>query len=164
MKWILNLETEGNFEASNEQTSCLSCNDHGPNFLSNTLVSCCQRVMFHSWYFSISLLLLQNWRRWLSGLYSFNWQTYLSSAGLDRNISHSEAAPVEDGSSPRKFEYISFKGPACHPLTVHSAVCLPISCSMGVFHFYIILNISYIAWTCLQFLSINIMSFTHKYK
>lgn len=124
MKWILNLTKEGNFETLTEQTSCLTSNDHGPNFLSNTFVSCCQRVLFHSWDFSVSLLLLQNRCRWLSGLYSFNWQTYLSSAGLDRNISHSEAAPVEDG-SPRKFEYISFKGPACHPLTVPSNLLLP---------------------------------------
>lgn len=142
MKWILNLEKEGNFEALNEKTSCLTCNDHGPNFLSNTLVSCCQIVLFHSWYSSISLLLLQNGCCWLSGLYSFNWQTYLSSAGLDRNISHSEAAPVEDGSSPRKFVNISFKGPACHPLTVRSAKCLQI-CSMGVFHFCIFISNMY---------------------
>lgn len=125
MKWILNVGKEGNFDTLNEQTSCLTSNDHGPNFLSNTFVSWCQRVLFHPWYFSISLLLLQNRCRWLSGLYSFNWQTYLSWAGLDRNISHSEAAPVEDGSSPRKFKYISFKGPACHPLTVPSNLLLP---------------------------------------
>lgn len=137
MKWILNLGKEGNFEALNEQTSCLTSNDHGPNFLSNVLVSCCQRVLFHCWFFSISLLLLQNWCRRLSGLYGFNWQTYLSSAGLDRNISHSEAAPVEDGSSPRKFENISFKGPVCHPLTVHSTKCLPISGSLGGFFFLV---------------------------
>lgn len=143
MKWILNLRKEGNFEALNEQTSCVTSNDHGPNFLSNTLVSGCQRVLLHSWYFSISLLLLQIRCRWLSGLYSFNWQTYLSSAGLDRNISHSEAAPVEDGSSPRKSEHISFKGPACHPLTVHSTMCLPISCSLGGFFFSFILNIDF---------------------
>lgn len=115
MKWILNFDKEGKFDALNEQTSCLTRNDHGSNCLSNMLASCCQRMLFHFWYFSISLLLLQNQCCWLSGLSSFNWQTYLSSAGLDRNISHSEAAPVEDSSSPRKFEYISFKGPVCHP-------------------------------------------------
>lgn len=111
----LELRQGGKFDAVNEQTSCLTRNDHGSNFLSNMLASCCQRMLFRFWYFSISLLLLQNQRRRLSGLSSFNWQTYLSSAGLDRNISHSEAAPVKDSSSPRKFEYISFKGPVCHP-------------------------------------------------
>ena len=115
MKWILNLGNEGKCDALNEQTPCLTRNNHCSNFLSNTLVSGCQRMLFHFWYFGISLLLLQNKCRRLSGLHSFNCQTYLSSAGLDRNVSHSEAAPVEDGSSPRKFEYISFKGPVCHP-------------------------------------------------
>lgn len=115
MKWIFIFGNKGKFDALNEQTPCLTRNDHDSNFLSNMLVSCCQRMLFHFWYFSISLLLLQNQCRWLSRLYSFNWQTYLSSAGLDRNISYSEAAPVEDGSSPRKSEYISFKGPVCHP-------------------------------------------------
>lgn len=115
MKWILNFGNEGKFDALNEQTSCLTRNDHGSNFLSNVLVSCCQRMLFHFWYFNISLFLLQNQCRWLSGLYRFNWQTYLSLAELDRDISYSEAAPVENGSSLRKFEYISFKGPVCHP-------------------------------------------------
>lgn len=115
MKWILNLGNEGKCDALNEQTPCLTRNNHRSIFLSNTLVSGCQRMLFHFWYFCISLLLLQNKCCRLSGLHSFNCQTYLSSAGLDRNVSHSEAAPVEDGSSPRKFEYISFKGPVCHP-------------------------------------------------
>lgn len=114
MKSILNFGKEGKFDALNNRhlvwlemiMAPISC---------QTCYSCCQRMLFHFWYFSIGLLLLQNQCRWLSGLSSFNWQTYLSSAGLDRNISHSEAAPVEDSSSPRKFEYISFKGPVCHP-------------------------------------------------
>lgn len=105
----------GKFDALNEQTSCLTRNDHGSSFLSNMLASCCQRMLFHFWYFSISLLLLQNLCLWLSGLYTFNWLTYLSSAGLDRNISHSEAALMEDSSSRRKSEYISFKGLVYHP-------------------------------------------------
>lgn len=44
-----------------------------------------------------------------------------------------EAAPVEDSSSPRKFNFISFKGPVCHPSDSLLAKYLPISCSWAVF-------------------------------
>lgn len=133
VKWILNFGNKGKFDALNEQMSCLTRNDHGSNFLSNMLVSCCQRLLLHFWYFNISLLLLQNQCLWLSALYSFNWQTYLSPAELDRDISYSEAALVENSSSPRKSEYISFKGPVCTLPTVDSTKYLPISCYLGGF-------------------------------
>lgn len=118
----MNLELfwQGRFDAFYEQTSCLTGKDLASNFLSNMLVSCCQRVLFHLWCFSISLLLLQSWCRWLSGLHRFNWQTYLSSAGLDRNMSHSHDAPALGCTSPRKFEYISFKETVCNPFWQHT--------------------------------------------
>lgn len=148
MKWILNFGNEGKCDALNEQTSCLTRNNHGYNFLSNMLVFCCQRMLFHFWYFDISLLLLQNQCRWLSGLHSFIWQTYLSSAGLDRNVSYSEAAPVEDSSSPRKFEYISFKGPVCHPsdsllYKVPSNLLLPGQFSLHVKYVFLALHTNF---------------------
>lgn len=148
MKWVLNFGNEGKCDALNEQTSCLTRNNHGYNFLSNMLVFCCQRMLFHFWYFDISLLLLQNQCRWLSGLHSFNWQTYLSSTGLDRNVSHSEAAPVEDSSSPRKFEYISFKGPVCHPsdsllCKVPSNLLLPGQFSLHVKYVFLALHTNF---------------------
>lgn len=152
----MNFGNEGKFDTSNEQTSCLTRNDHGSNFLSNMLVSCCQRMLFYFWYFSISLLLLQNQCRWLSGLYSFNWQIYLSSAGLDRNISHSEAALVEDSNSPRKFEYISFKGPVCHPsdsslCKVLSNLLLPGQCSLYLKYVSLALYTNFSNISCFTF-------------
>lgn len=80
--------------------------------------------------------------------FSFNWQTYLSSTGLDRNVSHSEAAPVEDSSSPRKFEYISFKGPVCHPsdsllCKVPSNLLLPGQFSLHVKYVFLALHTNF---------------------
>lgn len=112
----MNLELceQGRFDVFYEQTSYLTGKYLASNFLSNMLVSCCQKVLFPFWYFSINLLLLQSSCRWLSGLHSLNWQTYLSPAGLDRNISHSHDAPALGCTSPEKFEYISFKETVCN--------------------------------------------------
>lgn len=132
VKWVLNFGCEGKCDALNEQTSCLTRNDPGSSFSSNTFVSAVRECCSNLWELSISLLLLQNPCRGLTGLYSLNWQIYLSSVGLDGNISYSEAVPLEEGSSsPRKSEHISFKGPACHPLSGCSQSTLPSPRSLG---------------------------------
>lgn len=133
MTWILNFSKQGKFDALNEQTSCLTKNDHGSNFLSNMLASCCQRMLFHFWYFSISLLLLQNQCRWLSGLSSFNWQTYLSSAGLDEVFLIQRLLLWKTAAAPGNLSTLASKDLSATPLTARSAKYLPISCSLGSF-------------------------------
>lgn len=88
--------------------------------MSNKLVSCCQKVLFHFWYFSINLFLLQSWCWWLSGPHGLSWQSYLFSGGWDRSVSHSHDVPALGCVSPRKHEYISFRETVCNLVWQHS--------------------------------------------
>lgn len=117
-KWILNFASKVNLMFSMKRhlvwlenilfpISCLTC------------VGFLLLRMLHCWYFSINLELSQSWCLWLSGPHSLNCQTYLSSAGLDRNVSCSHDAPALGCTSLRKLECISFKESVCNLFWQH---------------------------------------------
>lgn len=120
-----------------------AADDCGSNILSKPFISCCQGELFHFWYFSARHLLLQSKCQWLSGLCSFNWQTYLCSAGLDGNISHSDDAPIQDWTSLRKMDIITFKAIICSAFLIanfekcppdHSSICF--TCAWSIYSLY----------------------------